>query len=125
MPFDLQRAHALLGRGRPPERIAPVAQRQPRFFKHRAETDGELPFTIVTTPQKPLVALAFGIFHLIHVARIAVMTNRLAFPKAFFQKLNRRKFVAAGQRNLRYRFRLSLVRFFFVNLHAFTLYNTQ
>jgi len=102
-----------------------MAQWNSGLLKHRADPDGELAVAVVAAPQKPLVALAVFILHLVHVGGLALRAVRFTFPKPLFKEFNRRSFVAAGHRNLSNRFRVFQVRVVFVNLHAFTLYYTQ
>lgn len=103
-----------------------MAKRDAGFFKYGSKPHRELLFAVIATPQETLVAFAgLGVFHHVHVRRLAMGANRLAIPETLFQKFNCRLFIAAGQRHffncvVLFQFRLGLVKF-----HASTLYFTQ
>jgi len=54
----LQAGHPFLAGADRPKSIAPMAERNPRLFKYCSNTDGELLFAVVATPQKPLIPFA-------------------------------------------------------------------
>ena len=96
-----------------------MAQRDSGFFQHRANANCELVFAVMATPEKAFIALAARGFHLINFGGFAMRANRLALPDLFLEKFNRRRFIAARQRDFFNRFRFFQVRR--VNLHATTL----
>ena len=104
MAFDLQRTDSLLGSRGSPERIAPVTQWDSAFFVHCTDSDRVLFLAIVTAPEIPGIAFArLGVFHLVHVLRLAMHTAGHTVPALCLQEFNGGKLVVADQRHLRNR----------------------
>lgn len=102
LTLDLQRRYTFLRRGRSPERIAPVAEIEARFFVHGADADGILLAAPPATPQEPHVTFSgCGVRHLVNIRTTAVGACRKIAPPLLFKELHRCKFVGTGQRHER------------------------
>src|SRR5258707_290926 len=123
LPFNLKSRYALFTRASTPERIAPVAKRNPRFFVHCADSYGVLLFAIVTTPQITLIALAcFCILHLVYIHAATADASGSVAPTLLLKKLDCRFLIGTCGWNLLYQIRLRQAVAF---VHVLILYITQ
>jgi hypothetical protein len=96
LPADLERANALLGRARAPERKAPDPKRDARVLEDSADADGELALAAMAAPEVADAPAPIAGRDLRHVEIAAPGAGGLTGPAKLLHELDSRALVRAS-----------------------------